>query len=572
MSASRSSRWSVVLCGFLAAMLAACSSNSGATGAPSDAAASRGDLGDSADVAAPDAPALPDGWMPPTFDVPARSDAGSSLGDASADAPDALSLTMLADGAVTACGPRERCGNGLDDDCNGMADEECTCVPGTTQRCFPGDPRLAGRGVCAWGMQRCGGMGEFGTWGACMGAGAPRAVDCRMPTVDNRCDGMLGVGCLCVPGSSRSCYSGPAGTQGRGLCRAGTQTCAVTATGSAWGACAGEVLPSRDACDGRDTDCNGAPDTGCGCTRGMTRSCYSGAAGTSGRGLCRAGTQTCVSTINGAGTVWGPCAGEVVPAQDVCNGMDRDCDGNPNTGCACTIDAVEVCYTGPAGTQNVGLCRPGSRRCNASVRPDGTLGSVWGACLAQTLPGAAEVCANAIDDNCNGMVDEGCTPECAAGTIRCSGRCIDVRGDVMNCGACGNACAAGQACANGVCVGNGLLRITMVWDRAGDMDLHVVPPCGQEISFLGTNRCGGQLDRDDTSGTGPENVFWAATPASGTYLVCAVPYRISGATNVTVTVTQGTTAIRTWPVPRAMSSGNSACSRMSPYFVGEFTY
>ncbi len=290
----------------------------------------------------------------------------------------------------------------------------------------------------------------------------------------------------------------------------------------------------RDTCDGRDTDCDGFPNTGCGCTRGMTRTCYSGAAGTAGRGLCRNGTQTCVTTISGTGTVWGPCAGEVVPAADVCNGVDRNCDGNPNTGCACTIDAAEVCYRGPAGTQTSGRCRPGSRRCNALVRPDGTLSSVWGVCLGQALPGAAEICGNRIDDNCSGMVDEACAPDCAAGTIRCAGRCIDVRSDVMNCGACGNVCAAGQACANGVCVGNGLLRITMVWSVPGDMDLHVVPPCGQEISFLATNRCGGQLDRDDTTTTGPENVFWAAAPASGTYLVCAVPYRVSGATNVTV--------------------------------------
>jgi hypothetical protein len=551
-------------------LLAACSSNSGSAGG--DASAARPDLG--AADAVVDAPvnAPPDGWVGPSFDVPARVDAGhADASDAASDARDALTVTTLPDGATTACGTRERCDNGVDDDCNGMTDEECSCLPGATQPCYPGDPLRAGRGVCTLGTQRCGGTGEFGTWGACTGFGQPRALNCATPTVDNRCDGNPGVGCLCAPGASRSCYGGPAGTQGRGLCRAGTQTCAATATGSAWGACAGEVRPVRDACDGRDTDCDGAPDTGCGCTRGATRSCYTGAAGTAGRGLCRGGTQTCVPTTSGGGTVWGACAGEVVPAADVCNGMDRDCDGNPNTGCACTIDAVEVCYTGPAGTSNVGLCRPGSRRCNAVIRPDGTLSSVWGACLAQVLPGAAEVCGNAIDDNCDGVVDEGCTPGCAAGTLRCGDRCIDVRSDPANCGACNNACPAGQACANGVCVGNGLLRITMVWDRAGDVDLHVVPPCGQEILYSAASRCGGQLDRDDTSGTGPENVFWAAAPASGQYLVCAVPFRLTGATNATVTVTRGTTVLHTWPVARAASSGNSPCTAASPYFVGMFT-
>jgi hypothetical protein len=569
----RAWRWSVVQSCLLAAVLAGCSSNSGTSAPLADGSTARGDLGPGSDGAAlVDASTAPsDGWTPPTFDVPSR-DAPDAAGDAPADGADALTVTTLADGAMTACGPRERCGNGIDDDCNGMTDEECSCIPGTTQRCYPGDALRAGAGVCTWGTQRCGGREEFGTWEPCMGFGQPRAVDCRMPTVDNRCDGMAGVGCLCTLGASRSCYSGPMGTQGRGLCRAGAQTCVVTPTGSGWGPCAGEVLPVRDACDGRDSDCDGFPNTGCGCMRGATRTCYSGAAGTAGRGLCRNGTQTCVSTTSGGGTVWGPCAGEVVPAADVCNGVDRNCDGNPNTNCTCTLDAVEVCYTGPAGTANVGRCRPGSRRCNALVRPDGTLTSTWGTCLAQTLPGAAEICANMIDDNCNRMVDEACTPDCAVGTIRCAGRCIDVRSDPLNCGACGNVCPSGQACANGVCVGSGMLRITMVWSLAGDVDLHVVPPCGQEISFLATNRCGGQLDRDDTSGTGPENVFWAAAPMSGTYLVCAVPYRVSGATNVTVTVNQGARVLNTWMVPRAVSSGNAACTRESPHFVGAFNY
>ena len=563
----RALRCSVVACCGVA--LWGCASDNTTVGFSPDSSVVRSDLGRRGDGASRDAAALPDGWTGPSFDVPTRTDGSTTVVDA---ASDVLMVITLPDGAVTACGPRERCGNGIDDDCNGMTDEECACVPGMIQPCFPGDPLMAGRGVCTYGTQRCSGVGEFGTWGACAGFGRPVAIHCQTPMVDNRCDGSPGVGCLCVLGASRSCYSGVAGTPGRGLCRTGIATCAVTATGSNWGPCVGEVLPTRDTCDGRDTDCDGFTDTGCGCTRGMTRTCYSGAAGTASRGLCRSGMQTCVATVSGVGTVWGACGGEVVPAADVCNGMDRDCDGNPNTGCACTIDATEVCYTGAAGTQNIGLCRPGSRHCNAVVRTDRTLSSAWGACLAQVLPASAEVCGNAIDDNCNGTIDEGCTPDCAAGTIRCAVRCVDDRNDVMNCGACGNVCAIGQVCVNGVCVGNGLLRITMVWSLAGDLDLHVVPPCGQEISFLATNRCGGQLDRDDTSGTGPENVFWAAAPVSGTYVVCAVPYRVSGATNVTVTVTEGTTVLHTWPVARAASSGNAACSPASPYFVGMFTY
>ncbi len=566
MRALRSWQWSVVWCG-LATAIVGCGSEGATTGARDGAT---GDRTASTDRPAIDGGLMLDAWGTPSFDIPGLG-GDAARTDGGADAPDALPVTMLADGGVTACGPRERCGNGIDDDCNGMTDEECACVPGATQPCYPGDPLRAGRGVCNYGTQRCSGVGEFGTWSACAGFGTPQPPDCRMPTVDRACDGNPGAGCLCAIGTSRSCYSGPAGTQGRGLCRAGTQTCAATATGSAWGACAGEVRPSPDTCDGRDTDCDGAPNTGCGCTRGQTRTCYSGAAGTAGRGLCRNGTQTCVATISGTGTVWGPCAGEVVPAVDVCNGIDRNCDGNPNTGCACTIDASEACYTGPAATRTVAPCRPGTRRCNALVRPDGTLTSVWGACLGQVLPGAAEVCGNMVDDNCSGMADEGCS-SCAAGSVLCAGRCIDVRSDVANCGACGNVCPSGQACANGVCVGSGMLRVTMTWDRPGDMDLHVVPPCMQAISFRATNRCGGQLDRDDTSGTGPENVFWAAAPERGTYLVCAVPFRISGPTAVTVTVNQGTMVRHTWPGTRTASDSGAVCTRESPYFLGSFDY
>ncbi|MFO0561248.1 MAG: hypothetical protein U0269_24735 [Polyangiales bacterium] len=40
---------------------------------------------------------------------------------------------------------------------------------------------------------------------------------------------------------------------------------------------------------------------------------------------------------------------------------------------------------------------------------------------------------------------------CPAGQTRCGDRCVDTRGDSLNCGACGRPCAAGQLCANGQC-------------------------------------------------------------------------------------------------------------------------
>ena len=62
----------------------------------------------------------------------------------------------------------------------------------------------------------------------------------------------------CSTGQTRPCYSGPDGTEGVGLCRAGTQSC----QGSTWGQCRGEVLPVAETCDGEDNNCNGVPDDG----------------------------------------------------------------------------------------------------------------------------------------------------------------------------------------------------------------------------------------------------------------------------------------------------------------------
>jgi hypothetical protein len=61
---------------------------------------------------------------------------------------------------------------------------------------------------------------------------------------------------LCMPGATQPCYGGPPGTEGVGLCQAGTQTCA--ADGASWGPCAGEVLPQVENCaTPEDEDCDG---------------------------------------------------------------------------------------------------------------------------------------------------------------------------------------------------------------------------------------------------------------------------------------------------------------------------
>ncbi|NPC84569.1 hypothetical protein HPC49_40945 [Pyxidicoccus fallax] len=91
---------------------------------------------------------------------------------------------------------------------------------------------------------------------------------------------------------------------------------------------------------------------------------------------------------------------------------------------------------------------------------------------------------------------------------------------------CGNVCGQGEACEGGVCVGTGLLQITATWSRPGDADLYVLTPGGRLIHYANRGPDAdtefGELDVDDQTGTGPENIFWAVgtIPPVNTYRVC----------------------------------------------------
>ena len=295
--------------------------------------------------------------------------------------------------------------DGIDHACNGMPYAGCGCMPGTTRSCYDGPSGTSGVGLCRAGMQACLVTGGVASWGACVGQVLPAANTCD--GVDRQCDGMPTAGCACAPGTTRSCYDGPAGTATVGLCHAGTQTCIVSAGRPGWGACIGEVLPSSAACDGLDHLCNGMPNAGCTCTPGTSRRCYDGPSGTEGIGPCHAGSQTCVTGPGGVGTAWGECTGEVVPTSNRCDGVDRQCNGMPSAGCACIAGTTRSCYDGPVGTAGVGPCHAGSQTCLSS-------GTGWSACAGQILPGP-ELC-DGVDHLCNGVPNTGCA--CVPGATR----------------------------------------------------------------------------------------------------------------------------------------------------------
>lgn len=74
---------------------------------------------------------------------------------------------------------------------------------------------------------------------------------------------------VCEDGQTRSCYTGPEGTEGIGICKAGSQIC----SSGVWGSCVGETLPSIEICDGIDNDCDTLTDEGGVCEAVL---CWSG--------------------------------------------------------------------------------------------------------------------------------------------------------------------------------------------------------------------------------------------------------------------------------------------------------
>jgi hypothetical protein len=235
-------------------------------------------------------------------------------------------------------------------------------------------------------------------------------------------------GCSCTSaGDTRPCYTGTPDTRNEGACHDGTQTCqqAGSELSATWSACGGDQTPTPEVCtDTMDHDCNGAAgctDTGClgqsmclkDCNIGDTRPCYTGAPGTSGVGICHAGTQSC-----GLEGQWDTaCNGQVTPGSEgtACSDtLDNDCDGK--TDCqdldctlacimVCSPSTMQSCYAGPPGTAGVATCKAGTETCAAD-------GKSWGPCDGQVLPGNEGAnCMDGVDNDCNGKIDCG-DPAC----------------------------------------------------------------------------------------------------------------------------------------------------------------
>ncbi|MFY2556832.1 MopE-related protein [Corallococcus terminator] len=271
--------------------------------------------------------------------------------------------------STTFPGAPEQC-NGMDDSCDGVADEG---NPGGGTECGTGL-----LGVCAMGTTAC-------TSGSVVCAQNQSASAEQCDNLDNDCDGEVDDG---NPGGLVACETG-----GTGVCGEGVKYCTHGVLD-----CVQKQGPTAEVCDTRDNDCNGQSDDG------LTFTAWYLDMDHDNYGVTSQSVQACARPVDHA-----PNAGDCDDtratfnpiAPELCDGMDNNCDGQADEGLT-----QHTWYRDTDG-DGFGIATDTVRNCR---QPAGYV-SVSGDCndgSASIKPGAAEVCDGA-DNDCDTLTDEGMT-------------------------------------------------------------------------------------------------------------------------------------------------------------------
>jgi hypothetical protein len=387
----------------------------------------------------------------------------------------------------------------------GFACADPVDAAGNPVACSTGYPSTS---ACALGTLKCGGSGGL----TCV----PNVKPGDQPEVcgdgiDNDCNGQVDELPSCVPapvctsGTTESCYSGPAGTADKGICKSGTRTC----TGGVWGACLGQVLPSPEACNGRDDDCNGSTDDGQVCPTGQScdatykvclptscnnegRLCPQGFACTGSTGTCQPLSCPTAPCASGSVCVSGAC---VDPCASVTCGQGATCSNGR-------------CFAGPC---EVSGCDAG-KTCEGGICVADPCTGVT--CAAGTFCRSGDCVRSCVGVTC--ATGETCGPDgfCTIAACEATPGGGSCQGGVCVTDLCaGVTCAAQQACHDGVCRADPCLGLTCPIGTACSLG-QCIPTSG---GGGGTGGSTGPTGPTGPSGsTGPTGSTGSTGPTGGT--------------------------------------------------------